>query len=203
MSTGNKLSSIDDRLVFSLGGYNLRGCTFLPAEGVSGTWGGILTLWNSDVLNINSITKRDFSLSATVSIRATVISFLLLVVYDPMRGRDKPLFLQEIRSLAPHPGVKWIILGDFNLIYRASDKNNTNLNINNMRCFRDMLNSSNLKEIHLQNKKFTWSNERCNPTLVRLDRVFCNDAWDLAFPTHVLQAISSSHSDHCPLLLSN
>jgi hypothetical protein len=39
--------------------------------------------------------------------------------------------------------------------------------------------------------------------MVRLDRIFYNDAWDLSFPSHVLQALSTSLSDHCLLLLSN
>nr|CAB3475794.1 unnamed protein product [Digitaria exilis] len=36
---------------------------------------------------------------------------------------------------------------------------------------------------------------------LRLDRVFCNQSWDLHFENHALHALSSSHSDHCPLLL--
>ena len=64
-----------------------------------------------------------------------------------------------------HPGVR--------------DKNNTNLNLRRMRQFRATLNHCQLKEIHLQNRKFTWSNERRRPTLVRLDRVFYNEGWDL------------------------
>jgi hypothetical protein len=60
-----------------------------------------------------------------------------------------------------------------------------------------------LKEINLQNRKFTWSNERRRPTLVCLDRVFCNQNWDLTFDACSLHALSSSHSDHCPLLLTN
>lgn len=162
-----------------------------------------MILWNSDELNVDSVTKRDFSLTANIIIKATAVTFLITVVYGPTRGRDKPQFLQEIRNLAPRQGIKWIILGDFNLIYKTIDKNNSNLNINNMRSFRDTLNNCNLKEIHLENRKYTWSNERRNPTLVRLDRVFCNNAWDLAFSSHILQALSSSHSDHCPLLLSS
>jgi hypothetical protein len=69
--------------------------------------------------------------------------------------------------------------------------------------FRQALTTCQLKELKLLNRKFTWSNERESPTLVRLDRAFCNSCWDLAFENHVLQALSSSLSDHCPLLLSN
>jgi hypothetical protein len=36
---------------------------------------------------------------------------------------------------------------------------------------------------------------------VRLDRVFCNKDWELVHSGYGLQALSSSVSDHCPLLL--
>jgi hypothetical protein len=69
--------------------------------------------------------------------------------------------------------------------------------------FRQALIACQLKEIKLQNRKYTWSNERDDPTLVKLDRAFCNSNWDLAFDNHGLHALSSALSDHCPLLLSN
>jgi hypothetical protein len=59
---------------------------------------------------------------------------------------------------------------------------------------------SELIEIRLVNRRYTWSNGRANPTLVHLDWAFCNRAWDSAFPPLSL-TLSSSLSDHCPLLL--
>lgn len=58
-------------------------------------------------------------------------------------------------------------------------------------------------EIKLQNRKYTWSNGQRNPTLVHLDRFFCNKEWDDLFNNLSLQAMSSSLSDHCPLFLCN
>lgn len=72
-----------------------------------------------------------------------------------------------------------------------------------MRRFRQALDSSEPLEIDLLNRKFTWSNGRRNPTLVRLDQAFCNRAWDDIFPDITMQALSSSLSDHCPLFLCN
>jgi hypothetical protein len=89
------------------------------------------------------------------------------------------------------------------MIYKASDKNNRNLNRMLMGQFRDALEECDLREIRLQNQKFTWSNERRNPTLAKLDRIFCNAEWDAIFNTHVLHALSTFLSDHCPILLSN
>ncbi|XP_073355220.1 uncharacterized protein [Aegilops tauschii subsp. strangulata] len=68
--------------------------------------------------------------------------------------------------------------------------------------FRSALNSSDLKEINLCGRRFTWSNEHASPTLVRLDRAFCTLEWDLQFSTARLQPLATAMSDHCPLLLT-
>jgi hypothetical protein len=68
---------------------------------------------------------------------------------------------------------------------------------------RNALNFCDLKEIHLQNSKFIWSNEQHDPALSKLDTFFCNEDWDVTFSNHILNALSSSLSDHCPLILAN
>jgi exonuclease III len=198
-----KLRLVDDRLVQHLGGFRLNNFACLAALGPSGTRGGILLLWNDNYIDAQQICIRTYSVTAFITIKESGLSFLLTSVYGQTRANEKSNFLAEIHNIKPTSTVQWLLLGDFNLIYKARDKNNTNLNLRCMRNFRSTLNSCNLKEVHLQNRKFTWSNERRNPTMVRLDRIFCNDAWDLSFPSHVLKALSTSLSDHCPLLLSN
>lgn len=91
----------------------------------------------------------------------------------------------------------WVIAGDFNLIYQAADKSNSNLNRAMMGRFKRVLDDLELKEI----PKFMWSNERENPTLVRLDRAFCTTDWEEVFPDAVLQSATAGVSDHCPLIL--
>ena len=67
--------------------------------------------------------------------------------------------------------------------------------------FRRFLDDMDLKEIPLLGRKYTWSNERRSPTLVRLDRAFCCGDWDNIFPDAVLQSTAAGVSDHCPLIL--
>lgn len=83
----------------------------------------------------------------------------------------------------------------------AADKNNGNINRAHMRKFRRALDASELFELRLLNRRYTWSNGRATPTLVQLDRVFCNHDWLALFPAIGLQALSSSLSGHCPLFL--
>lgn len=105
-------------------------------------------------------------------------------------------------SIRPAAGTPWLIVGDLNLIYKASDKNNLNLNRRLMGKFRAALDSCELMEICLQNRRFTWSNERQNPTMVKLDRAFCNGDWEIMFPNFALNTLSTGASDHAPIFLN-
>ena len=75
-----------------------------------------------------------------------------------------------------------MIAGDFNLIYKSDDKNNTNLNRPMMNRFRNTINNLALREIQLHGRKFTWSNQQDSPVLVKLDRVF----WQLTGKLSIL-----------------
>jgi exonuclease III len=190
---GTKLASIHRQTTLEILGQALNGYHYLPT---GGTRGRILLGWNSDVVDTSNLVLKDFSLSATVKLKTYGSSFLLTTVYGPFDEGEKTRFLEELSSLKPV-----VVLGDFNLIYEAKDKSNLNLNRRLMGQFRHALDSCDLFDYALQNRRFTWSNERENPTLVRLDRVFCNKEWDMMFSDFMLQALSSSLSDHCSLFL--
>lgn len=138
-----------------------------------------------------------------VHIIGSDVKYKITSVYGPTSSARKDAFFAELLSQKPPQGVLWLALGDFNQIYRARDKNKRNVNASRINRFRATLHSCELKEIHLQNRRFTWSNERQNPTLCKLDSFFCNAEWDVQFGTHILHALSCSLSDHCPLLLAD
>lgn len=50
-------------------------------------------------------------------------------------------------------------------------------------------------------RRFTWSNERDQPTLELLDHMFTSTDWFDLFPSHVLKPLSTDCSDHCLLML--
>jgi hypothetical protein len=106
--------------------------------------------------------------------------------------------LQGLRSV--HLGL-WLVCGDFNLIYRAANKNNSRLNRILMLVFRSALNLMELTELHLQGRLVMWSNKQDHPhTLQNLSCISCT-AWCDLYPNHVLCALSTAASDHTPLLL--
>ena len=195
-----KLHNVDIFTASFLGGNGLRNFAQRPADD---TRGGILFLWDDHLVEMSNITATTFCLSAMVRIRDSEVQYKLTTVYGPADSSRKDAFFAELISQKPPNGMPWLAAGDFNQIYRARDKNKRHVNRSRINRFRATLQSCELKEIHLQNRRFTWSNERKNPTMCKLDLFFCNVEWDTTFSTHLLHALSSSLTDHCPLLLAD
>jgi exonuclease III len=140
-----KLDFIDHQTAGYIGGFRLCSFSHRPA---TGTRGGILLLWDEDHVSISNIHIGTHLLSADVSIKSCGTVFKITTVYGPSSDADKESFLQEATAEMPaDPHAKWLILGDFNLIYQACDKNNGNLNLRLMGKFRHALKSCELKEI--------------------------------------------------------
>jgi endonuclease/exonuclease/phosphatase family metal-dependent hydrolase len=110
-------------------------------------------------------------------------------------------FFQELREVKTVCGDPWIVAGDFNMIYSSDDKNNSNINRSLLQDFRSLINDLDLKVVPLHGRKFTWSNQRDSPTLVKLDHVFCTSTWEDLFPDHAQVSTASVTSDHCPIIL--
>jgi hypothetical protein len=163
--------------------------------------GGILIAVNEDYFQLSDQHLSTHAVTATVTMRADGTKWQITVVYGPQGDAEKLQFLQELVAIPCPAHGRWLILGDFNLIYQAEDKNNSNLNRRLMASFKAVIDNLSLKEIGLNGRRFTWSNEQDNPTLTRIDRLFCTPDWELTFPTCFLHSLPSLMSDHTPLLL--
>ena len=124
------------------------------------------------------------------------------VVYGPQSDEEKSQFLLDLDARCAGCPGPWMLLGDFNMILRAAEKINNNLNRTMMNRFRQFVDDQELKEMYMHGRKFTWSNERTVPTLTKIDRVLISVNWELENPSYLLQALSTGVSDHAPLHLS-
>jgi endonuclease/exonuclease/phosphatase family metal-dependent hydrolase len=113
----------------------------------------------------------------------------------------KAAFLDELRAIKLACLGPSIICGDFNMIYRDQDKNQGILHRSWMRHFRRLIDDLLLTEVHLHGRLYTWSSERRQPTLERIDRVLADCAWLEIFSNHHLACLSTDCSDHAPLSL--
>jgi hypothetical protein len=52
-----------------------------------------------------------------------------------------------------------MIISDFNMILRASEKNNDRLDRNTMARFREFASTQELRDVYMHGRLYTWSNE--------------------------------------------
>jgi len=95
-----------------------------------------------------------------------------------------------------------LILGDFNLIRKDTDKNKPGGDINDMFRFNAAISQLGINEITLQGRKYTWSNKQHDPLLEKLDWVFTSENWATSYPTTSVLAMEMVPSDHCPCVVT-
>lgn len=165
-----KLAVVTDSVINDALGHDYTSnYLFLPAVG---TRGGIIVASRSPRLKLLSPYITTNTITVTVEDEYRHSQWNFTGVYGPQEDLEKRLFLRELRQLRHRMLSKWVILGDFNLIYQDEDKNNGRLDRRMMSRFCRTLNKLEVKEVPLNGKKYTWSNHQDNPTLTRIDRVF-------------------------------
>ena len=93
----------------------------LPSVGASG---GILVAWRNELGPANATRVDSHCISVQFSPSAGQEAWWLTCVYGPQGDDNKVLFLLELRDVRAACQGPWIVLGDYNLIYRDEDKNN-------------------------------------------------------------------------------
>jgi exonuclease III len=195
----SKLSAVNQSLIYELCGLDFDGFVFLPAEE---TRGGVIIAWKSALFRGDVVHIGTWSVTVNLCWLAANRSWSLTSVYGPQGDEEKLLFLEELSVIREICLGEWLIAGDFNLIAAAEDKNNSRINRRLLNAFRSKINDLELKEMYMFGRRYTWSSEQARPTLVKLDRILVTTSWEDLFPEAHLQALSSSNSDHCPLLLT-
>lgn len=71
-----------------------------------------------------------------------------------------------------------------------------------MNRFKSVIDDLEIKEIHLHGRLYTWTRDTDNPAMTQIDHIFCTREWEVDNSGCYVQALSSSMSDHCPMLLT-
>uniref|UniRef100_A0A8R7VHU8 Endonuclease/exonuclease/phosphatase domain-containing protein n=1 Tax=Triticum urartu TaxID=4572 RepID=A0A8R7VHU8_TRIUA len=146
-----------------------------------GTAGGVLVAWDPAAVMGQVVALHKFHVTVRMSSTTTNTSFLLTTVYAPCLNSERPSFFDVVSSVVGSPDLPWVVLGDFNMYRYAHEKSRGQINWNLMECFNAWIRGHGLDDVWIDNRLFTWSKKRDLPTLVRLDRVLVNAAWNLSF----------------------
>ena len=192
-----KLQEINVSVVQQCLGNKFGNFFYVPAVG---TRGGILLAWDVAVTRVSNPHYQNNSLTALVKSPGAA-EWWMTCVYGPQDDGAKVEFLQELAGIRDLHAGPWLIARDFNLIAKQEDKNNDLINRRMLERFRSRLNRLEMKELYLNGRRYTWSNERQHTTMEKIDHVFVSNEWDAAFPACFLSALGTAISDHCPLML--
>jgi exonuclease III len=131
-----KMQPISRRDILSMLGVEFTEFVFLPSIGNSG---GILVAWKRNIGHTR-LQRIDNHCVSVQFCKQDGQPWWLTCVYGPQGNSEKIIFLQELRDARAACVGPWVVAGDFNLIYKASDKNNSNLNRDMMGRFRSLIN---------------------------------------------------------------
>jgi hypothetical protein len=81
--------------------------------------------------------------------RASRKHFQYISVYGPQADGDKALFLEEPEAVRYSCPGAWAVVGNFNLVLDAADKNNARINRRNMALFRRVVDRLQLCDMDL------------------------------------------------------
>ena len=163
-----KISSWSNVVLKETVGAKLANQSFqLPSLGTSG---GILIAADPDFFDMTLLpSSAAYSLSVRISSRLEDEVWDLTGVYGPQLENEKMIFLSELRYIQSIVRPEWILLGDFNMIRRAREKNKGSINRRVMRQFNNTIDDLHLLEFELTDRAFTWSNEQMSPTMTRIE----------------------------------
>jgi hypothetical protein len=99
----------------------------------------------------------------------------------------------------------WAMMGDFNeCLWQSEHWSRRRRNENQMDQFRNTLSFCNLHDLGFKGIPWTYDNKQDgrNNVIVRLDRVVACPSWTKLFPNYQVLHLTSSRSDHYPILLN-
>ena len=166
-----------------------------------GRSGGILLGINLDFFDIGSIDEGDFYVKFCVRNKVNGFYWVLIAVYEAAQAEHKESFLTELAQTCTKESDPILVGGDFNIIRSPQEKNNDRYDDRWPFLFNAIIDSLDLRELDLSNRKYTWAKSRDTPIFERLDRILVSTEWESKFPLATVQALTREISDHTPLLL--
>ena len=159
--------------------------------------------FNNTSFSIQNVVAGDFCVKIHVRSKCDGFLWALVVVYGAAQEERKPDFLAELVPICDGETLPMLIGGDFNIIRREEEKNNSNFNARWPVVFNAIIESLDLKEIQLSGRQYTWASRRETPTYEKLDRFLASVEWEQKYPLVSVHAMTRAGSDHTPLIINS
>ncbi|KAM3218187.1 hypothetical protein P3L10_022717 [Capsicum annuum] len=162
----------------------------------------IWLFWNQDV-DCKVLDQDDQQITCEIKHVSHHSTFINTFVYAKCRYYIRRPLWDNILQFSSF-NKPWSILGDFNIIIDIDEKLGGQMYIMNKNFeIIGVIEACGLTDLYFHGQKFTWCNHKSVNDRIykRLDRAMVNDKWLEIMPLSTITHLSSTSSDHCPLLL--
>ncbi|XP_058765457.1 uncharacterized protein LOC131638920 [Vicia villosa] len=192
----SKFATVSDSLAYSCWRRKNIGYSYWPSTGASG---GLISLWNSDCVQVLCSFGGVGFLGLKVVWKEEVY-YIVNVYSSCISGEKKELWRKLLDLKSRFSDGEWVIGGDFNAVKNSNERKGVSgrVSTREAREFSDFITLSNLIDVPSKGKKFTWfggdgrARSRIDRFLVA-DNIVSN--WGV-----VGQMVGDRDvSDHCPI----
>jgi exonuclease III len=194
-----KCQHFDHRFLHKFSPKHFDAFVYSPSVGASG---GILVLWNSSVFDSTLLQLEKFGIAIQFDSVHESSIWTLTTVYGPCQGEERDRFVEWLYNLDIPPLSNHLLLGDFNFIRSAGNRNKPGGNLQDMMIFNDIIGHLGMIELPLKGRSYTWSNMQQIPLLEQLDWFFTSPNWTTAYPNTMVFPLAKPESDHVPCVVN-
>ena len=167
-----------------------------------GAFGGLAVIWNSSWFSGELLEVQPFGLRIKFTSTHNNSVWTLVNVYGPFVTIRRDIFVDQLYHLSIPSEDNWLLLGDFNFIRSADDRNQPGGDTNDMFIFNEIIDHLGILEIPIKGRTYTWSNMQDNPLLEQLDWFFTSTNWTTEYPITQVLPLAKNVSDHVPCVVS-
>ncbi|GMJ15906.1 hypothetical protein HRI_005259800 [Hibiscus trionum] len=171
---------------------------YSPSEGRSG---GILTIWDKSVFNLEDSTVNNNFLRLSGYWRNVEGKVAIVNVYSPCNLSDQRALWHTLLELKSQVSEFWLVGGDFNAVLNKGERSGGSRMLSNCKDFNAFIEVGNLIDLPMLGKKFTWFGPKNRRS--RLDRFLLEADWMTILGDLAQTGLKRVVSDHAPVLLAS
>ncbi|OMP12130.1 reverse transcriptase [Corchorus capsularis] len=179
---------------------HMEGRIYVEPEGLSG---GLALWWVAGIsVEVVDATKNFIDVRVEDDIQG--VKCRICWVYGPPKFADRKVVWEMIKGRAKDFDGPWMMLGDFNdFLYHHEKEGGKERNPQKLQCFRNMMDTCGLFDLHYQGQRFTWLDKRESLIKERIDRAIANMQWMETFAKTQVFNLPIVGSDHSPILVDS
>ncbi|GKV09171.1 hypothetical protein SLEP1_g20713 [Rubroshorea leprosula] len=172
------------------------------AKSSNGMYGGLICVWDSKILKKKETIEGDNFIGVFGLWGLEEIPVYILNIYSPCQLTSKRALWEELQGLINNRKGLWCLAGDFNALRRVEERAGCKVVSNEMREFDAFIHNTDLFDLPLIGRKYTWYNSN-GQQMSRIDRFLFSKEWMSKWSEMKQWGLKRSVSDHCPIVIKN